>query len=156
MILVRLAPWRSDWLWSIPLIVVTIIFHAYFLGLLNRGVLFLLNGRHQKRATQMLSLLVVGGSSLGSIVLHGLEAGMWSLAYLHLGALPDRKGAMLYSLSVMTTVGGSNLQLDSQWHLMGTLEALNGWILFGLTGAFLFTVFQKIWQERPYAKSDSQ
>jgi hypothetical protein len=28
---------------------------------------------------------------------------------------------------------------------MGALEALNGWILFGLTTAFLFTVVQKAW-----------
>jgi hypothetical protein len=26
---------------------------------------------------------------------------------------------------------------------MGALEALNGWILFGLTTAFLFTVMQR-------------
>jgi hypothetical protein len=149
MILVRLAPWRSDWLWSIPLIVVTISFHAYFLGLLNRGVLFLLKGDHHKRVTQMLSVLVVGGSSLGAIVLHGLEAWMWALAYGQLGELGDRKGAMLFSLSVMTTVGGSDLRLDPGWKLMGTLEALDGWILFGLTAAFLFVIIQKVWQERP-------
>jgi hypothetical protein len=28
---------------------------------------------------------------------------------------------------------------------MGSLEALNGWILFGLTTAFMFTVIQKVW-----------
>jgi len=33
---------------------------------------------------------------------------------------------------------------------MGSLEALNGWILFGLTAAFLFAVIQKVWSlERP-------
>jgi hypothetical protein len=31
--------------------------------------------------------------------------------------------------------------------MMGTLEALNGWILFGLTTAFLFTVIQRAWQQ---------
>jgi hypothetical protein len=29
--------------------------------------------------------------------------------------------------------------------MMGALEALNGWILFGLTTAFLFTVVQRAW-----------
>jgi hypothetical protein len=28
---------------------------------------------------------------------------------------------------------------------MGALEALDGWILFGLTTAFLFTVIQRVW-----------
>jgi hypothetical protein len=45
----------------------------------------------------------------------------------------------------MTSYGHENLQLAPHWHLMGSLEALNGWILFGLTTAFLFTVVQKAW-----------
>ncbi len=57
----------------------------------------------------------------------------------------DRKDAMLYSLSVMTTVGGTNLHLEPSWALMGPLEAFDGWILFGLTAAFLFALIQKVW-----------
>jgi hypothetical protein len=32
--------------------------------------------------------------------------------------------------------------------MMGSLEALNGWILFGLTTAFLFAIVQKAWSSR--------
>jgi hypothetical protein len=28
---------------------------------------------------------------------------------------------------------------------MGALEALNGWIQFGLSTAFLFTIIQQVW-----------
>ena len=143
---VVLAPWRSDWLWSIPLIVVTIVFHSYALGLLSRGLLILLKDDRKKRLTHALSVFVVGGSSLCTICLHGLEAWMWSVAYHLLGTLGgDRKDAMLYSISVMTTVGGTNLHLEPGWALMGPLEALDGWILFGLTAAFLFALIQKVW-----------
>ena len=70
---------------------------------------------------------------------------MWAVAYRLLGTLgADRQGAMLYSMSIMTTVGGTNLHLEPGWQLMGPLEALDGWILFGLTAAFLFAVMQKI------------
>ncbi len=141
-----LAPWRADWLWSIPLIVVTIVFHSYCLGLLSRGLLILLKDDRKKRLTHALSVFVVGGSSLCAICLHGLEAWMWSVAYHLLGTLGgDRKEAMLYSVSVMTTVGGTNLHLEPGWQLMGPLEALDGWILFGLTAAFLFALIQKVW-----------
>ena len=141
-----LAPWRSDWLWSIPLIVVTIVFHSYGLGLLSRGLLILLKADRKKRLTHALSVFVVGGSSLCAICLHGLEAWMWAVAYRLLGTLGgDRKEAMLYSISVMTTVGGTNLHLEPGWQLMGPLEALDGWILFGLTAAFLFALIQRVW-----------
>jgi hypothetical protein len=141
-----LVPWRADWLWSIPLIIVTIVFHSYCLGLLSRGLLILLKEDRKKRLTHSLSVFVVGGSSLCTICLHGLEAWMWAVAYHLLGTLGgDRKDAMLYSLSVMTTVGGTNFHLEPSWALMGPLEALDGWILFGLTAAFFFALIQKVW-----------
>jgi hypothetical protein len=143
---VVLAPWRSVWLWSIPLIVVTIVFHSFALGMLSRGLLILLKDDRKNRLTHGLSVFVVGGSSLCTICLHGLEAWMWSVAYHLLGTLGgDRKQAMLYSISVMTTVGGTTLHLEPSWALMGPLEALDGWILFGLTAAFLFALIQKVW-----------
>ena len=44
----------------------------------------------------------------------------------------------------MTSYGHTNLTLEDHWHLMGALEALNGWLLFGLTTAFLFAVLEKL------------
>ena len=143
---VVLVPWRADWLWSIPLIVATIVFHSSVLGLLSQGLVIVLKPDQKKHVTHVLSVFVVGGSSLCAIFLHAVEAGMWAIAYHLLGTLgADQKGAMLYSLSVMTTVGGTNLHLEPNWALMGPLEALDGWILFGLTAAFLFALIQKVW-----------
>jgi hypothetical protein len=72
-----------------------------------------------------------------------LKVAAWAAAYRILGALPDNKTAMLYSMSAMTSYGHANLYLTPVWQMMGALEALNGWILFGLTTAFLFNVIQK-------------
>ena len=52
---------------------------------------------------------------------------------------------MLYSLNAITSYGHTNLSLENYWHLMGALEALNGWLLFGLSTAFLFGVIEKVW-----------
>jgi hypothetical protein len=139
------VPWGSDWVWSMPLILVTVIFHAYCLGLLKRLVGRVLKSKRNNGLANVVSLFVIGGTALSAVVLHGIEAAVWALAYFLLGALPDRKTAMLYSLGAMTTFGNDKLSLDTQWRLMGSLEALNGWILFGLTTAFLFTVIQEVW-----------
>ncbi len=141
----NVAPWGSDWAWSMPLIVVTVIFHAYWLGMLRRLVGSILKSRRNRGLADAVSLSVVGGTALGAVVLHGIEAAGWAIAYFLLDALPDRKTAMLYSLGAMTTFGNDKLTLDAQWRLMGSLEALDGWILFGLTTAFLFTVIQEVW-----------
>jgi len=98
-----------------------------------------------KAFRQMVSIIAVGGPALFATVAHGLEAWLWGLAYLLSGAVSDQKAAMEYSLGAMTTFGTSPLRLGSGWQLMGPLEALNGWILFGLTTAFLFTIVRKVW-----------
>ena len=89
--------------------------------------------------------IVIGGTALVASLLHGIEAGIWAASYRLLGALPDNRTAMLYSLSAMTTYGHSNLYLEDHWQLMGALEALNGLLLFGLTTAFLFAMIQRVW-----------
>jgi hypothetical protein len=71
-------------------------------------------------------------------VLHALEGGAWAFAYVALGASPDLKVAMLYSLSAITSYSHADIFLASNWQMMGALEALNGMMLFGLTTAFLF------------------
>ena len=49
--------------------------------------------------------MVMGAAVLLITALHAVEAAAWAGAYRILGALPDTKSAMLYSLSAMTTYG---------------------------------------------------
>jgi len=137
--------WGLDWAWGLPLILLTVVFHAYFLGLLNQEVSLKLSDTRRPRHFSSVSNFVIGGTALSATMLHAFECFMWAGAYRLLGALPGTKSAMLYSLSAMTSYGHANLYLTPNWQMMGALEALSGWILFGLTTAFLFTVVQKVW-----------
>ncbi len=51
---------------------------------------------------------------------------------------------MLYSLGALTTYGDTTIHLAHQWKMMGSLEAVNGMLLFGLTTAFLFAMIQRV------------
>ncbi len=137
--------WGSDWVWGLSLIVLTVIIHAFGLGVINRRVSTVRTIAGRVPKFSVASILVTGWTALGATALHGFEGTIWAVAYRFLGAIPDNKSAMLYSLGAMTTYGHANLSLTPGWQLMGTLEALNGWILFGLTTAFLFTVMQRAW-----------
>jgi len=95
-------------------------------------------------ATALL-VAVVAAAALMVTVLLAFEGAVWAAAYRVLGALPDNRSAMLYSLSAITSYGHANVFLDPHWEMMGALEALNGMILFGLTTAFLFAMIQQIW-----------
>jgi hypothetical protein len=85
-----------------------------------------------------------GATTLLATILHGLEAAIWAVAYCFIGARPDFRTAMFYSLGAITTYGHQNLYLEERWRLLGGIEALNGWLLFGLSTAFLFWLFQEV------------
>jgi hypothetical protein len=77
-------------------------------------------------------------------LLHGAEAAMWMAAYLLVGAVGSERDAMLYSLDSFTTRGASEVLLNPEWRLMGALEAADGMLLFGISTAFVFAVFQRV------------
>jgi hypothetical protein len=136
--------WSASWMVGLPLIVLTVVLHVLGLGLIHRRALRAANGMNSARHATYQFVLVVGATTLLASILHGIEGGIWALAYRLLDVLPDFKNAMLYSLNAMTSYGHARLNLESQWELLGSIEALNGWLLFGLTTAFLFGVIQRV------------
>jgi hypothetical protein len=140
--------WNEDWAWSLPLIVITVIFHVIGLVLINEKITLAM--RYLKIHFKFLFAfaIVMGSGTLFAIALHAIEAGIWSGVYWILGALPDGRSALLYSLGAMTTYGHEAFHLAGRWQLMGALEALNGMILFGLTTAFLYGMIREVLARR--------
>ena len=141
----NLTPWFANWVWSLPLIVLTVVMHVWGLALVGEKVVGFLNEALEQRGLMPKFAIAMTGISLLVTLLHGTEAAVWAGAYRLLDALPDNKTAMLYSLSAMTSYGHANLFLRAHWQLMGAFEALNGMLLFGLTTAFLFAMIQRVW-----------
>ena len=138
------AKWVADWAWGLPLIVANVLIHVLGLGVIGEMSARVPGRTIERRHTTSVFVMVMGATTLLVTILHGLEAIIWGAAYRLLGALPDNKSAMLYSLNAITSYGHTNLNLEEHWHLMGALEALNGWLLFGLTTAFLFGMLEKV------------
>ena len=137
--------WRSDWLWGLPLIALTVVLHVVCLVFIKQRAVRIFSHMSERKYPNAAFVTIIGGTALMASCLHGLEAGIWALAYRWVGALPDGKTAMLYSLNAITSYGHVNSFLEEHWQLMGALEALNGWMLFGLTAAFLFAIVGKVW-----------
>lgn len=143
----NLGTWTADWMWSLPLIVLTVLIHTFSLVLLHGRITRTLSRAGKNHVSRFVPMLVMGATALAVTVLHGFEGAIWAVAYRVLGALQDNKSAMLYSLSAITAYGHEHLSLAPHWRMMGALEALNGLILFGVTTAFMFTVIQKVWPD---------
>jgi hypothetical protein len=145
------AVWNGNWAWSLPLIVITVIFHVIGLVLINERVIRAKRLLKKGRSFLVAFPLILGAATLIAILLHALEAIIWAGVYQMLGALSDSKSALLYSLSAMTTYGHEHFDLANHWQLMGALEALNGMILFGLTTAFLYGMIRELLADRSAA-----
>jgi hypothetical protein len=126
------------------LIVVSVVLHVLGLGFINRKVVHSMLKLQGRRNYFLMFSLVMAVTTLLATLLHAAEACLWAGTYRLLGALPDSKSALLYSLGAMTTYGHEDLYLSAHWRLMGALEALNGMLLFGLTTAFLYGMIQKV------------
>jgi hypothetical protein len=141
---VDVGAWNANWAWSLPLIVLNVVIHVIGLAVINGSVVPVLSAAMERHRFMPAFALLMGVTALLATVLHGIEAATWATACWLLGALPDAKSAMLYSLSAMTT-SHAGLFLEAHWQLIGALEALSGMLLFGLTTAFLFAMIQKVW-----------
>jgi hypothetical protein len=137
--------WDGNWAWSFPLIILTVILHVLGLGYINAKVVQALTVVRDHRAFVSIFAFVLSITILLATLLHGIEAGIWAAAYRAVGAIPNNRLALLYSLNAITTYGHSEVRLADHWRLMGALEALNGMLLFGLTTAFLYGVIQRVW-----------
>ena len=140
-----MAAWHADWAWSLPLIIINVVIQVLGLGVINERIVTVLGGAVNRRRHTVFFMVVMGAAALVVTVLHAFEGGVWAGAYWLLGALPDTRSAMLYSLSAITSYGHATIFLDPPWQMMGALEALNGMMLFGLTTAFLFKMIQEVW-----------
>src|SRR5262245_37584255 len=117
------ASWYADWAWSVPLIVLNVVIHVIGLGLINDRVVQAFNaGRMSRRRFMPRFVVAMSVIVLAATVLHALEGAIWAIAYRCLGALPDYRDAMLYSISAMTSFGHASLFLEDRWKMMGALE----------------------------------
>ena len=85
---------ENDWLWGVPLVVITVIFHVMGLGLLDRGVTMLFATKWFGRASLFRFVVITGLSAFVATFLHAVEAVIWAYSYILIGALPGPRVAM--------------------------------------------------------------
>lgn len=139
--------WAASWIAGLLLITLTTAVHAAGVVVIFRGMMARVRSgklgvRRRHSIPRAVWLIAIVGLLL--TVLHGIEAAMWTVAYLLVGAMESERDAMLYSLDSFTTRGASNILLAPEWRLMGALEAADGMLLFGISTAFVFAIFQRI------------
>jgi hypothetical protein len=139
----------TNWILSLSLIALTLTIHA--IGVVTMALTMVrirvwVEIRNLAlRYVVPIVVSVIGATGFLLALLHGIEAAIWAAVYLWIGALDSPFNAMLYSVDSMTTRGASGLTLQPHWQMMGTLEAADGVLLFGMSTAYMFAIMQSYW-----------
>lgn len=75
--------------------------------------------------------------TLWLIFAHAIEIGAWAALYLRFGLFEGAERAYYFAASCFTTLGFGDVLLPEGWGLLAGANAANGFILFGLSAAFL-------------------
>ena len=79
-----------------------------------------------------------------TIVLFGnlLQILLWGMLFLWLGEFNTLLDAVYHSGVNFATLGYGDIVMSPQWKLLGPLEAVNGALMIGLSGACMLAVLQ--------------
>jgi len=128
------------------IITVVVIFHVVSLVFLVR----LLKRWHDIYALfdRLLGAIVGLGVSVFFIIgIHTVEAWSWAYIYLLLGEFNTINDALYFSISTATTVGYGDVVMSEQWRLLSSFEAIGGWLLFGVSTAFLMGLMRYVFND---------
>ena len=128
------------------IITVVVIFHVVSLVFLAR----LLKRWHDIYALfdRLLGAIVGLGVSVFFIIgIHTVEAWSWAYIYLLLGEFNTINDALYFSISTATTVGYGDVVMSEQWRLLSSFEAIGGWLLFGVSTAFLMGLMRYVFND---------
>ena len=105
--------WFFNWMWGLPLIVVTSVIHVVGLGLINDRVVQPLSGIAQRRRIRGQLHRDHGRRCMAVTVLHAIEGFAWAFAYQALGDGARMSAAVRYSFSAMTAYGHARILLEA-------------------------------------------
>jgi len=75
-----------------------------------------------------------------------IQITIWGLLFMALGEFSELYEAVYHSAVNFSSLGYGDVVMTKPWKLLGPLEAGNGVLMFGLTGAALMAILQQMIQ----------
>ncbi len=131
------------WLVSAGMIAGTTVVHAVFIASAAVALRFIVRpARGVFRFFRDSAVLAV--LALWLMAAHLFKIVMWAGIFLHNELFDGWEAAIYFAAACYTTLGFGDLLLPAQWRLLSGATAANGFMLFGLTTAFLFEVLRQL------------
>ena len=91
--------------------------------------------------------VIVASTACALAIKHGFDVLLWAIPFgLFAGSqFSSFEDAVYFSSATYTTVGYGDIVVSGPWRMLCTFEAINGLILFGVSTALLFVLFEYLW-----------
>ena len=89
------------------------------------------------------NVLALSAMTLALLCVLTLVMWIWTAAYLMLGVFETTEEALYFSMVSFTTLGFSDIASDD-WRILSGFVATDGFILFGLSTAFMFEAITEV------------
>ncbi len=96
---------------------------------------------HQHNIGKMVAMTA---TVLSLFVIHTVEIWSWALLLFVVRAVEGFENALYFSTVTFSTVGYGDIAPHPQWHLLASLEGINGFILIGWSTAYLVAASTRI------------
>jgi hypothetical protein len=128
---------------SALLVLLMTVVHGLGLGGISRW-LHLSDDRLEKQDFNRHAILKMGAIALSLFVLHLLEIWLFAGFYMAVGAIDSLEEAIYFSASTYATLGRTEEFFPVDWRIVGSMEALIGFLLIGWSTAFIVSRVNKL------------
>lgn len=98
--------------------------------------------RFGDREGVLAGVMALFGTIIILLVGNLLQITLWGALFLYLGEFSTLQEAVYHSGVNFATLGYGDFVMSAQWKLLGPLEAVNGALMIGLSGACMLSVLQ--------------
>lgn len=125
------------------LFLITILIHASGMLIGLRFIVVINNLKPLLNASLLARLITLAAFIIILFIATLIETGIWALAFMKVGAIPDYLEAFYFATVTYTTLGYGDIVLDKDWRLLSSFTSVNGVIMFGWTTALVIVAIHK-------------
>ena len=128
---------------ALAMVLVMTIVHGVGLATISR-VLRISDDELKERDFNTRTVLLMGAMATTLFMVHLVEIGIFAGFYLAVGAMNELEEALYFSASTYATLGRTEEFFPATWRLLGSLEALIGFLLIGWSTAYIVSKVDKL------------
>lgn len=128
---------------ALLLVAACALIHALGLEAISR-LFHLEDDELKRRRFDLTAFWLIVVIALSLFLLHISEIWLFAIFYKLVHAVPTFDDALYYSASVYTTTGSPTERVPSDWRLLGSSEALAGFLLIGWSTAYLVQKLRRL------------